>query len=243
MESDPNVPVAEAACDDAVVSAIPKKRGPKTPEGKARSSMNALKHGLRAEKFRLLPEETVEEFEAFAAEIKKDLKPRCAMERQFVEAIVIAFWREMRADRMEADVMSDMPPHCDDRVHGSNLIGKPENRMSMTTMLRYRAQASMDLKRALANLAAHRKARGSVPEQDCTNDLLPEVGPANQNYTNELSAAAESTSDNYTNELPAASEPVTQNCTNDFKPTPNVDAQNYTNEFIRHESTTVSAAT
>ncbi len=133
----------------------------------------------------------------------EDLKPRGAMERQFVEAIVIAFWREMRADRMEADVMSDMPPHCEDRVHGSNLIGKPENRMSMTTMLRYRAQASMDLKRALANLAAHRKVRGSVPTEDCTNELLAEVEPANENYTNELPASGEPENQDCTNELTA----------------------------------------
>ena len=37
--------------------AHPKKRGPKTPEDKARSSMNALKHGLRARSFGVLPEE------------------------------------------------------------------------------------------------------------------------------------------------------------------------------------------
>ncbi len=191
---------------DATEMQAPRKRGPNTPEGKARSSMNALKHGLRAEKFRLLPEETVEEFEAFAEEVRKDLRPRCAMERQFVEAIVIAFWRETRADRMEADVMSDMPPTSPDRVHGSNLVNKPENRASLATMLRYRGQVSMDLKRALANLAAYRRGRGSAPEEDCPNqslvgDFAPISEPANENYTNDFPPAAKAADENYTNEL------------------------------------------
>ncbi len=179
----------------------PNKRGPNTPEGKARSSMNALKHGFRAEKFRFLPEETVEEFEAFAEEIRKDLKPRHAMERQFVEAIVIAFWRETRADRMEADVISDMPPTSPDRVHGSNLVNKPENRASLATMLRHRGQVSMDLKRALANLADYRNGRGSAPAEDCTNGFQPAAQPANENCTNDLLPAAEAADANCTNEI------------------------------------------
>ncbi len=190
---------------DQIAEPAPRKRGPNTPEGKARSAMNALKHGFRAEKFRLLPEETVEEFVAFAEEIKKDLKPRSAMERQFVEAIVIAFWREVRADRMEADVMSDMPPTSSDRVHGSNLVGRPENRASLATMLRYRGQVSMDLKRALANLAAYRNGRGSVPAEDCTNDFTPvsepAPEPANQNCTNDFLPAGKAADENYTNDL------------------------------------------
>src|SRR5688572_13829369 len=39
-----------------------RSRGPKTPEGKARSAQNALKHGLRAQKYVVLPEEDGAEF-------------------------------------------------------------------------------------------------------------------------------------------------------------------------------------
>ena len=39
-----------------------KSRGPKTPEGKARSAQNALKHGLRAQKCIVLPSENAAEF-------------------------------------------------------------------------------------------------------------------------------------------------------------------------------------
>ena len=50
-----------------------KKRGPKTPEGKARSAMNALKHGLRAREFGLLPEEDPAEWAEHLADLRAGL--------------------------------------------------------------------------------------------------------------------------------------------------------------------------
>ena len=58
----------------------PKKRGPKTPEGKARSSMNALKHGLRSKRFLLLPEEDPEDFASFVSDIRAAYGPEDAVE-------------------------------------------------------------------------------------------------------------------------------------------------------------------
>jgi hypothetical protein len=44
--------------NDAAVNAINKSTGPRTPEGKARSSMNAVRHGLRSKKIAALREES-----------------------------------------------------------------------------------------------------------------------------------------------------------------------------------------
>ena len=44
-----------------------KSCGPKTPEGKARSAQNALKHGFRAQKHMVLPGEDAAEFAALEA--------------------------------------------------------------------------------------------------------------------------------------------------------------------------------
>jgi hypothetical protein len=44
-----------------------KSRGPRTPDGKARSAQNALRHGLRAQKYLVLPDEDGAQFAALQA--------------------------------------------------------------------------------------------------------------------------------------------------------------------------------
>ena len=77
----------------------PKKRGPKTPEGKARSSMNALKHGLRARSFGILPEEGQAEWAQHVQDLRQGYGPVDAAEEKLVAAIAVAMWNEIRADR------------------------------------------------------------------------------------------------------------------------------------------------
>src|SRR5690242_8113048 len=87
-----------------------RSRGPVTDAGKARSRLNALKHGLRAAGFALLPDENAAAFRALLARVRATYVPRDPVEAHLVEGIAVAQWRELRADRLEADVMADILP-------------------------------------------------------------------------------------------------------------------------------------
>jgi len=77
-----------------------KSTGPITDEGKARASQNAVKHGLTASSPVLLDEDPAE-FEAFAAELRADLRPRTAMQRVLVERIIFVSWKLRRIPAIE----------------------------------------------------------------------------------------------------------------------------------------------
>ena len=71
------------------------------PEGKARSSQNALKHGLWAQKYVVLPEEDVAEFEALEAAMIQGLAPVGAPQTVLARRVAMAAWRLARADSGE----------------------------------------------------------------------------------------------------------------------------------------------
>jgi hypothetical protein len=77
-----------------------KSTGPKSPEGKARSSRNALKHGLLSEHILHFGEDP-EELDAFREEMMEDLAPEGAVERFVADHVVESAWRLRRAGRME----------------------------------------------------------------------------------------------------------------------------------------------
>src|SRR5712675_197988 len=70
--------------------------GPKTPEGKATSSLNGLKHGLTSAQV-LAPSESADEFDAHAAAFRDQLAPTSHVEKCLVEQIIVAVWRGLSA--------------------------------------------------------------------------------------------------------------------------------------------------
>ncbi len=74
--------------------------GPATHDGKARSSRNAIRHGLRAHEA-VLPEEDAGEFNKLIASLEAELQPSTPREAFLVREMASAEWRLRRALRIE----------------------------------------------------------------------------------------------------------------------------------------------
>jgi enoyl-CoA hydratase/carnithine racemase len=72
----------------------------RTQEGKARSAMNALRHGLTA-RVVVLPTEDMDAYQAFAKEIVDSLDPQTPVERQFAQTVADNQWRINRIRSIE----------------------------------------------------------------------------------------------------------------------------------------------
>jgi hypothetical protein len=71
--------------------------GPRTPEGKAVSSENAVRHSLSGDRFRLLPGESQEEFDQLVSDLKSEHNPQTPTESILVVAMAQSHWNLQRA--------------------------------------------------------------------------------------------------------------------------------------------------
>src|SRR5260370_8596990 len=78
--------------------------GPNTEEGKRRSRVNALRHGLCAETVIEFVED-VEDYRAFEAAVIADYKAQTAVERELVLRLASLLWRLRRATAIETDLL------------------------------------------------------------------------------------------------------------------------------------------
>ncbi len=82
-----------------------KSTGPRTPEGKRRSCVNALRHGLTG-RVVVLPSEDMDAYHAFCAELIADLAPETPVERQYAQTFCDTQWRLNRARAIEDSMLS-----------------------------------------------------------------------------------------------------------------------------------------
>lgn len=84
--------------------------GPRTKEGKAQSSRNAMTHGLRASAG-LLPHESPDEFFQMRDTVFADLLPQGAVESELAHRIVSILWRLRRVPAFEAAALAWVEAH------------------------------------------------------------------------------------------------------------------------------------
>jgi hypothetical protein len=146
-------------------------RGPKTPEGKARSAQNALKHGMRAEQHLVLPDEDGAEFAALEAALIAELAPAGALQTVLARRVAVAAWRLARADRIEAELFEERRSASGGL--GLALIRDGNGARSFETLLRYRGAAMAEFCRALRTLKALQAERATMELQEAVPALAP----------------------------------------------------------------------
>ncbi len=75
------------------------------PEGKSRSSLNAMRHGLTG-RVVVLPSEDMNAYRAFCQELMADLAPETAIERQYAQTFCDTQWRLNRARSYEDSMLA-----------------------------------------------------------------------------------------------------------------------------------------
>lgn len=156
------------------------RRGPKTPEGKARSARNAVRHGLRADRFELLPDEDSEAYLALVETFAEAYRPADPVEDRLVVAMARAQWLLFRCDRLEAELFLAVPPAEPGRGHRTD-PSSPARRASLSTLVRYRSRFHATMRRC-QRLLSRRRAQAAAASSVRTNELhgaepLPPVDP------------------------------------------------------------------
>jgi hypothetical protein len=139
-------------------------RGPKTPEGKARSARNAMRHGLLAKQV-VLRNESSEGFQTLFDAYTERFGPLDDVEIGLIEEMVAAYWRMHRALAIEMHMLdSDMAGRQSPTAVGrltdsfSSLADTPK----FNAIQRYQARLHLVHSRALRELAAMRR---TLPQQ------------------------------------------------------------------------------
>jgi hypothetical protein len=137
-----------------------KSRGPKTPEGKAIASQNAIKHGLFANVI-LLRNENAQAFDEMTEDFVRRFEPRDDLEFTIVEQMVAATWRLSRCWSMQAQIMNlemDKTEDPDDETLAArSFLASIGNSSSMQLLHRFENSYERIITRAIRTLTNLRK--------------------------------------------------------------------------------------
>ncbi|MGD9508712.1 MAG: hypothetical protein AB7I59_00655 [Geminicoccaceae bacterium] len=146
--------------------------------GKARSTLNPVRHDLTGRTFFLLPDEDPAEFRAHEARWLAEWRPRDLAEQDVALLAIRSLWREMRADRLEARILADLfaADALEDEAAGR--AARAAAMRALATLLRYRAQIERESAAAMRDLTSLSR-RKLAPAQPARRDEPEPIHPAN----------------------------------------------------------------
>lgn len=149
---------------------MPNQTGPRTPEGKARSSINAIKHGFSSEHL-LVPESQREEFNQLRADLLDEISPIGALQRIAFNRLVHAAWNLHRLMLTENEIFAS---------HDDPLANETAARQ-LDRLARYQARHERAYQRALKELQqlqTNHTIRATLPDE--LEDAVPTLADVQQ---------------------------------------------------------------
>ena len=157
-----------------------RKGGPNTEDGKRRSRLNPLKHGLTSTTLVVLPDELQHEYDEVLRGFRESFQPHNAAEEALVLRLAQAHWRSLRSRRVETGILDitatteraraqNVVEDCPEDLNTHNaiavgfMINPPER---WQTYLRYDTTIARDFFRTIDTLTRLQNARRrSTPPQ------------------------------------------------------------------------------
>ena len=135
--------------------------GPKSPDGKARSSQNSTTHGMRARPGLILPDERQEDFDEIEDGWREEYQPEGHAENTLVDAVILNQWLMKRAERRVLQAEAGAVEECGDDPHGWS----EERRHTFELMQRYKTTAERAFYRSWNAVQGLRKDRMLMDEK------------------------------------------------------------------------------
>lgn len=136
-----------------------KSKGPKTPEGKAISSRNALRHGLTSRKILISGLEDETEYKRFKTGIRSHYQPQSVMEAIWVDRLTSCLWRLRRVALEETGMI--------DATNASGMNGRdvylPANTERLELMSLYEERLMKQVQAAIKEIDKLKASPGITP--------------------------------------------------------------------------------
>ena len=154
--------------------------GPKTGEGKRRSRLNAVRHGLTAETV-VAHLEDPEDYKAFEATIIADYCAETAVARELVLRLASLLWRLRRATAIETDLFEIQAEALADWQSGDAICTKRGSENSVA-----RPVNTPSARALLSNVNGQRARGEDVTDQEYTSDHFQQVADDHSRTTRRL---------------------------------------------------------